>query len=60
MIELRTTQAIVQDHAMGRRWAVLYAAIVPDVVSAQPQPEPAPPPRARRDEFFVGDTVGFT
>lgn len=60
VIELRSTQAVVEDHATGRRWVVLYAAIVPDVASAQPQPEPAPTPRARREEFFVGDTVGFT
>lgn len=62
VIELRTTYAVVQDHATGRRWSVLYAAIVPDVASAQPQPEPAPPPPpcVRREEFFVGDTVGFT
>lgn len=60
VVELRTAQAVVQDHATGRRWAVLYAAIVPDVASTEPQPEPEPPPRARREEFFVGDTVGFT
>jgi hypothetical protein len=57
--ELRHTQAIVQDNLSRRRWAIPYAAIVPD--SAAPiHPEPAPPPRAQREEFFIGDTVGFT
>ncbi|MBC8752959.1 hypothetical protein OKW43_006339 [Paraburkholderia sp. WC7.3g] len=59
VVELRQTQAVVQDNASRRRWALPYAAIVPD--SAAPiHPEPAPPPRAQRDEFLVGDTVGFT
>ena len=57
--ELRHTQAIVQDSLSRWRWAIPYAAIVPD--SASPiHPEPAPPPRVQRDEFCVGDTVGFT
>jgi hypothetical protein len=57
--ELRHTQAVVQDSASRRHWAIPYAAIVPD--SAAPiHPEPAPPPRAKREEFFIGDTVGFT
>ena len=49
----------MQDNLSRRRWAIPYAAIVPD--SAAPiHPEPAPPPRAKREEFFIGDTVGFT
>ncbi|RKE24309.1 hypothetical protein B0G76_8187 [Paraburkholderia sp. BL23I1N1] len=60
VVELRQTQAVVQDNASRRRWALPYAAIVPD--SAAPiHSEPAPPPpRAQREEFLVGDTVGFT
>ncbi|MFP3247721.1 MAG: hypothetical protein RXR20_24715 [Paraburkholderia sp.] len=59
VVELRQTQAVIQDHASRRRWALPYAAIVPD--SAAPiHPEPTPPPRAQREEFFIGDTVGFT
>lgn len=60
VIELRATQAVIEDHATRRRWVILYAAIVPDGASAAPKPESAPPPRTRREEFFIGDTVGFT
>ena len=60
VVELRHAQAIVQDSVSRRRWALPYAAIVPDSTAAPIHPEPAPPPRARREEFFVGDTVGFT
>lgn len=52
--ELRHTQAVVR-----RRWAVLYAAIIPDMTAAPIQTE-APPPRPRPEEFLIGDTVGFT
>ncbi|MGF6641300.1 hypothetical protein [Paraburkholderia sp. MM6662-R1] len=59
VVELRQTQAVVQDNASRRRWALPYAAIVPE--SAAPiHSEPALPPRAQREEFLVGDTVGFT
>jgi len=60
VVELRQTQAIVQDNASRLRWALPYAAIVPDSASGPIHPEPAPRPRAQREEFFVGDTVGFT
>jgi hypothetical protein len=60
VVELRHGQAIVQDSVSRRRWALPYAAIVPDSTAAPIHPEPAPPPRAQREEFFVGDTVGFT
>jgi hypothetical protein len=40
---------------------VLYAAIIiPETSTGQPHVEPTPPPRTQREEFFVGDTVGFT
>lgn len=57
--ELRHTQAVVQDNMTRRRWAVLYAAILLDATAAPIQKE-APPPRPRPEEFFIGDTVGFT
>ena len=57
--ELRHTQAVVQDSLTRRRWAVLYAAIIPDMTAAPIQTE-APPPRPRPEEFFIGDAVGFT
>ncbi len=57
--ELRHTQAVVQDNITRRRWAVLYAAILFDATAAPIQNE-APPPRPRPEEFFIGDTVGFT
>ncbi|CAN7543845.1 hypothetical protein LJR230_003743 [Trinickia sp. LjRoot230] len=60
VVELRHAQAIVQDSVGQRRWALPYAAIVPDSTAAPIHPEPAPSSRARRAEFFVGDTVGFT
>ncbi|NTY41661.1 hypothetical protein [Burkholderia diffusa] len=61
IVELRQTQAVVQDSATRRRWGVLYAAIIiPETSTGQPHVEPTPPPRTQRDEFFVGDTVGFT
>ncbi|WP_236720917.1 hypothetical protein [Paraburkholderia phytofirmans] len=60
IVELRQTQAVIQDSATRRRWGVLYAAIIPETSSAQPHVEPTPPPRTQREEFFIGDTVGFT
>jgi hypothetical protein len=60
IVELRQTQAVVQDSATRRRWAVLYAAIIPDNVNAPDHVESASPPRTQREEFFIGDTVGFT
>ncbi|SAL79185.1 hypothetical protein [Caballeronia telluris] len=57
--ELRHTQAVVQDSLTRRRWVVLYAAIIPDITAAPIRTE-APPPRPRTEEFFIGDTVGFT
>jgi hypothetical protein len=60
VVELRQAQAVVQDNASRRRWALPYAAIVPDSAAAPIHPEPVPPPRAQREAFFVGDTVGFT
>ncbi len=62
IVELRQTQAVVQDSATRRRWGVLYAAIIPETSSAPPhvEPTPPPPPRTQREEFFIGDTVSFT
>ena len=59
IVELRQTQAVVQDSATRRRWGVLYAAIIPETSTGQPHVEPTPP-RTQREEFFIGDTVGFT
>jgi hypothetical protein len=59
--QLRHTQAVVQDKVTRRRWAVLYAAILLDATAAPIQKEAPPPrPRPRPEEFFIGDTVGFT
>lgn len=60
IVELRQTQAVIQDRATRRHWGVLYAAIIPETSSAQPYVEPTPPPGTQREEFFIGDTVGFT
>ena len=60
IVELRQTQTVVRDSATRRRWGVLYAAIIPETSTGQPHVKPTPPPRMQRDEFFVGDTVGFT
>jgi hypothetical protein len=60
IVELRQTQAVVQDSATRRRWDVLYAAIIPDTASGPDLVEPASPPRTQREAFFIGDTVGFT
>jgi hypothetical protein len=60
IVDLRQTQAVVQDSATRRRWGEFYAAIIPETSSAQPHVEPTPPPRTQREEFFIGDTVGFT
>ncbi len=60
IVELRQTQAVIQDSVTRRRWSVLYAAIIPDTASGPDRVEPASPPRTQRDEFFIGDTVGFT
>jgi hypothetical protein len=57
--ELRHTQAVVQDSLTRRRWVVLYAAIIPDITGAPIKTE-VPPPPPRPEEFFIGDTVGFT
>ena len=60
IVELRQTQAVVQDGATRRRWGVLYAAIIPETSSAPPHVDPTSPPRTQREEFFIGDTVSFT
>jgi hypothetical protein len=60
IVELRQTQVVIQDSATRRRWAVLYAAIIPENVSAPDHVEMASTPRTQREEFFIGDTVGFT
>lgn len=60
IVELRQTQAVVQDSATRRRFGVLYAAIIPDTASGPDLVEPASPPRTQREEFFISDTVGFT
>jgi hypothetical protein len=60
VVELRQTQAVVQDSTTRRRWGVLYAAIIRDTASSPHLVEPASPPRMQREGFFIGDTVGFT
>ncbi|KWA86271.1 hypothetical protein WL29_10975 [Burkholderia ubonensis] len=60
VVELRATQAVIEDRATRQRWAVRYTALVPDGTYPDAQPESAPPPRASREDFFIGDTVGFT
>ena len=60
VVELRQTQAVIQDNQSRQRWSVLYAAVIPDTASGPTHAPASPPPRARREEFFVGDTVGFT
>lgn len=60
IVELRQTQAVIQDSATPRRWGVPYAAIIPETSNAQPHIELTPPLRTQREEFFIGDTVGFT
>jgi hypothetical protein len=60
IVELRQLQAVVQDSATRRRWGVPYAAIIPDTANGLDHIEPASPPRTQREEFFIGDTVGFT
>jgi hypothetical protein len=49
IVELRQTQAVVQDSATRRRWGVLYAAIIPDTASRPDLVEPASPPRTQRE-----------
>ena len=60
IVELRQTQAVIQDNqpdAVGgcstRRSSLTLA-------SGPASREPSPPPRTQREEFFIGDTVGFT
>lgn len=62
ILELRQTQAVVEDTATRRRWALPYAAVIADATAAaQPSPQTSPsPPRAQRADFMVGDTVAFT
>lgn len=60
ILELRATQAVIEDLTSRQRWAIRYAAIVPDGTHPDAQPEPATPPRTNPEEFFIGDTVGFT
>ncbi|MDF3881267.1 hypothetical protein [Cupriavidus basilensis] len=61
VIELRATQAVIEDLATRRRGTIPYAAIVPSATStaSQPEPAPTPPPRVRREQFLLGDSVGF-
>jgi hypothetical protein len=51
--------AVIQDSLTRRRWGLLYAAIIPDTANGSDHVEPASPPRTQREEFFLGDTVGF-
>ena len=60
IVELQHTQAVVQDSRSRRHWAIPYAAIVPGKTAPVVHPEPPPSPRAKREEFVIGDTVGFT
>ncbi|CAG9186342.1 hypothetical protein LMG23994_06178 [Cupriavidus pinatubonensis] len=61
ILELRQTQAVVQDTTSGRHWILPYAAVLAEPTSAAQQPPHAsPPPRAQRADFRVGDTVSFT
>lgn len=60
IVELRQTQVVVENSASGRRWGVLYAAVIPEISNAKPRVEATPPPRTQREEFFIGDTVVFT
>jgi hypothetical protein len=57
IIELRQTQAVIQDGSTPRHWGVLYAAIIPQTSSAQPHVELTPPSRTTREEFLIGDTA---
>ncbi|NPT42266.1 hypothetical protein GNZ12_13285 [Paraburkholderia sp. 1N] len=59
VVELRQTQVVIQDNQSRQRWSVLYAAVIPGTANG-PTHTPPPPPRAQREEFFIGDTVGFT
>jgi hypothetical protein len=43
VIELRATQVVIEDLNSRERWAVRYAAIVPDGSLTEAQSEPAPP-----------------
>lgn len=64
VLELRQTQAVVQDTTSGRNWILPYAAVLAEPTTATQQPPhastPPPPPRAQRADFRVGDTVNFT
>ncbi|WP_341318195.1 hypothetical protein WN982_24220 [Paraburkholderia sp. IMGN_8] len=60
VVELRQTQAVIQDNQSLQRWSVLYAAVISDTASGPTHAPASPPPRAQREEFFIGDTVGFT
>ncbi|UIF88107.1 hypothetical protein [Cupriavidus sp. UYPR2.512] len=63
ILELRQTQAVVQDTTSGRHWILPYAAVLAEPTSAAQQPphaSPPPPARAQRADFRVGDTVSFT
>ncbi|MFT0173262.1 hypothetical protein ACLKMY_30395 [Paraburkholderia mimosarum] len=60
IVELRHTQAVVQDGRSRRHWAIPYAAIIPGRAAPVVQPEPPPSPRSKPEEFVIGDTVGFT
>ncbi|MGF7136141.1 hypothetical protein P3T40_007653 [Paraburkholderia sp. EB58] len=60
VVELRQTQAVIQDNLSRQRWSVPYAAVSLDTASGPIHAPPSPSPRAQREEFFIGDTVGFT
>jgi hypothetical protein len=58
VIELRRTQAVIQDNLARRRWAVLYAAITPEPASHPLHVEPAPPPRTQREQSSLAAQSG--
>src|SRR4051812_7791091 len=51
---------LIQDDQSRQRWSVLYAAVIPGTENGPIRAPLPPPPRAQREEFFIGDTVGFT
>jgi hypothetical protein len=58
VVELRQTQAVIQDKPSRQLWSVPCAGVTPGSAN-RPTHAPAPSARAQREEFFIGDTVGF-
>jgi len=60
VLQLQSTQLIIEDEATRTRWTLPYAAVVVEPGASTEQAPPVAPRRADVEAFKLGDTVSFT